>query len=125
MNKIETNPIDALINQAPHLTRRRFGQLLGGLTALGLIETQVAARVLTESKKRLSWLAYQNASAEGAWALTNIEGKVPKELNGTLYRTAPGKKDNYGVALQHLFDGDAYVCGYSFREGKVQSELLV
>ena len=36
------------------------------------------ARVLTGDKKRLSWLAYRNASAEGAWALTKIEGKLPK-----------------------------------------------
>jgi carotenoid cleavage dioxygenase-like enzyme len=101
------------------LNRRQFAQLAGAFGLLGLIEPQTAARALTGDRKRLSWLAYRNASAEGAWALTKIEGKLPKELNGTLYRTAPGQKENHGVTLRHLFDGDAYVCGYSFREGKV------
>jgi all-trans-8'-apo-beta-carotenal 15,15'-oxygenase len=106
-------------NSGFSLTRRQFAQMAGAFSLLGLIEPQVAARALAGDRKRLSWLAYRNASAEGAWALTKIEGKVPKELNGTLYRTAPGQKENHGVVLQHLFDGDAYVCGYSFREGKV------
>lgn len=114
-----TDPMKVLADNSAHLTRRRFGQLAGAFAAAGLIETQYAARALADGKKRLSWLASRNASAEGAWTLTKIEGQVPKELNGTLYRTAPGQKENHGVTLQHLFDGDAYVAGYSFREGKV------
>lgn len=102
-----------------HLTRRQFGQMAGGLSLLGLIEPRIAASVFLTDKRQLGWLANRTASAEGAWGLAKIEGKVPKELNGTLYRTAPGQKDNYGIALNHLFDGDAFVCGYSFREGKV------
>lgn len=101
------------------LTRRQFAQMAGGFSALGLIEPLAVAQALTTEKRRLGWLANRTASAEGAWGLAKIEGKVPKELNGTLYRTAPGQKDNHGVALNHLFDGDAFVCGYSFREGKV------
>lgn len=114
-----TDPMTLLAEQATHLSRRRFTQLIGAFAAAGLVETHATAHALADGKKRLSWLAYRNASAEGAWALTKIEGKVPRELNGTLYRTAPGQKENHGVTLKHLFDGDAYVCGYSFREGKV------
>lgn len=101
------------------LTRRQFAQAVGGFGLLGLIEPQTAALALATDKRRLGWLANRTAQTEGAWALTKIEGKVPKELNGTLYRTAPGQKDNHGVTLKHLFDGDAFVCGFSFREGKV------
>lgn len=106
--------------QSLKMTRRCFAQLVAGLGALGLIEPQMLASTLMADKRRLSWLAYRNPGAEGAWRLTKIEGQVPKDLIGTLYRTAPGQKENHGVALRHLFDGDAYVCGYSFREGKVQ-----
>lgn len=121
MRRHNTNPPESapVMDQSRQLSRRRFGQLMTGLAAAGLIETQTAARALVESKKRLSWLANRNPSAEGVWALTKIEGKPPKELNGTLYRTAPGQKENHGIVLQHLFDGDAYLCGYSFREGQV------
>jgi len=102
-----------------HFTRRQFAQLIGGFAALGLIEPRIAAGVLATDKRQLGWLANRTPSAEGAWALTKIEGKVPRELNGTLYRTAPGQKENHGVVMKHLFDGDAFLCGYSFREGKV------
>ncbi len=101
------------------MTRRRFAQWLGACGALGLVETQVLAKVFAAGPKRLGWLAFQNASAEGVWSLKQIEGKVPRELNGTLYRVAPGTKLNHGVVMNHLFDGDPFVSGYSFREGKV------
>jgi all-trans-8'-apo-beta-carotenal 15,15'-oxygenase len=104
---------------ASGLTRRRFAQLLGGLSALALIDPPDIARALTAHPRRLSWLAYRNPSAEGAWRLTDIEGTVPQELVGTLYRVAPGQKERYGVLLRHLFDGDAFVCGFSFRDGQV------
>jgi carotenoid cleavage dioxygenase-like enzyme len=38
---------------------------------------------------------------------------VPKEPDGTLYRVAPGQKENHGVMLRHFFDGDAFVSGFS------------
>ena len=101
------------------MTRRQFAQLLTGLGAMALIEPHAIARALTTDKRRLSWLASRNPSAEGTWPLTKIEGRIPKDLFGTLYRTAPGQKENHGVTLRHLFDGDAFVSGYSFRDGKV------
>jgi all-trans-8'-apo-beta-carotenal 15,15'-oxygenase len=104
---------------ASGLTRRRFAQLLGGLSALAMLEPQSMVRALAVHPRRLSWLAYRNPSAEGAWRLTDIEGAVPQELVGTLYRVAPGQKENHGALLRHLFDGDAFVSGFSFRDGQV------
>lgn len=101
------------------MTRRRFAQLLGAAGALGLVEPQILATLLADTPKRLSWLAYRTAGTEGDWSLGKIEGKVPKDLQGTLYRIAPGQKDNRGILLKHLFDGDAFTSAYSFRDGKV------
>lgn len=101
------------------MTRRRFAQLLGVAGTLGLVEPQLLINAFADPKKRLSWLAFRTAGAEGAWSLTKIEGKIPKDLHGTLYRIAPGQKDNHGVLLRHLFDGDAFASAYSFRDGKV------
>ena len=32
---------------------------------------------------------------------------------------APGQTDNHGTTLKHFFDGDAFLSGYSFRDGQV------
>jgi all-trans-8'-apo-beta-carotenal 15,15'-oxygenase len=101
------------------MTRRQFAQLLGAAGALGLVEKQTLARVLVESKRNLGYLANRTAGAEGTWELKQVEGKVPKALNGTLVRVAPGQKETFGVKLRHLFDGDAFISRYTFREGRV------
>ncbi|HYE72206.1 MAG TPA: carotenoid oxygenase family protein, partial [Blastocatellia bacterium] len=101
------------------LTRRQFAQMLGMAGALGLVESQTLARVLVEDRRRLSYLANRTAGSEGAWELKKIEGKLPKALNGTLIRTAPGQKEVFGVQLKHLFDGDAYLSRFDIREGRV------
>ena len=89
------------------------------MSALAVIEPQIMVHALASNTRRLSWLASRNPSAEGAWRPTDIEGAVPKDLVGTLYRVAPGQKENHGVMLRHLFDGDAFVCGFSCRDGQV------
>jgi carotenoid cleavage dioxygenase-like enzyme len=100
-------------------TRRRFARALGLAGVFGLIERQAIVRALAESKRSLAYLANRTASAEGSWELKKIEGKVPKALNGALIRTAPGQKETFGVNLRHLFDGDAFLTRYAFREGRV------
>lgn len=101
------------------MTRREFARLLGTAGALGMMETQLVTMALADNKRSLNYLANRTAGAEGNWELTKIEGKVPRALNGTLIRTAPGQKETFGVALQHLFDGDAFLSKLTFREGKV------
>ncbi len=107
------------IDEPIRMTRRRFAHLISGAGILGLIEPQTLAGFPLSGDRRLSRLAYRNPSAEGTWVLNKTEGKVPKEINGTLYRIAPGQKENHGVMLRHLFDGDAFISGYSFQSGKV------
>jgi len=100
------------------MTRRQFGRLLGAAGALALVETNVLARAFGNDRS-VSALAYRTASAEGAWRLTEVEGRVPKNLAGTLVRVCPGRRENNGVVYKHLFDGDAYLASYSFRDGAV------
>ncbi|PYM06697.1 MAG: hypothetical protein DMD82_07825 [Candidatus Rokuibacteriota bacterium] len=101
------------------ITRRQFAKTIGLASALGLIESQTAMRAIAADRRSLGYLAYRTASAEGAWTLGRVDGAVPKELNGVLYRVAPGQKETFGVALRHLFDGDAFVSRYAFRDGQV------
>jgi all-trans-8'-apo-beta-carotenal 15,15'-oxygenase len=100
------------------MTRRQFGKLLGAAGVLSLVETSTLARAFTD-RKSVSSLAFRTASGEGYWNLTEVEGRVPKDLSGTLFRVCPGQRENHGVAYQHLFDGDAYVAKYTIRDGAV------
>jgi all-trans-8'-apo-beta-carotenal 15,15'-oxygenase len=115
-----TNFMTQSSNNSGHtkLSRRSFAQILLGAAALGLVEGSAITKVFAESKRSLSWLSSQTASAEGVWNDLKVEGVVPKELSGTLFRTAPGQSDNYGTPLKHLFDGDAYLSAWDFQNGK-------
>src|ERR1039457_979751 len=91
---------------------------LSALTAAGLVDAPFVAGALG-SARSLGRLAVQAPSAEGTWSSLKVEGAIPQELNGDLYRVAPGEKTNHGVELRHYFDGDAFLVKYRLREGKV------
>ena len=48
-----------------------------------------------------------------------IEGDIPRDLNGSLYRNGPGLFERGGVRKPHLLDGDGLVQRLSFARGKV------
>jgi carotenoid cleavage dioxygenase-like enzyme len=102
------------------MTRRSFAGLLLGAGALALVEKSAIARVLAETRRSMQWLASQNPSAEGVWQNLKVEGSLPRALNGTLFRVAPGQMDNHGTQLRHLFDGDALLSSWRFREGNAE-----
>src|SRR5207237_5575235 len=82
------------------ISRRQFAKTLGLASALGLIESQTVMRALAADRRSLGYLAHRTASAEGAWTLGRVDGAVPKELTGVLYRVAPGQKETFGVPLR-------------------------
>ncbi len=46
-----------------------------------------------------------------------VDGQIPPELRGTLYRIGPARHDIYGERLAHWFDGDGMVHAIELREG--------
>ena len=56
---------------------------------------------------------------EADYAITRIEGEIPRELNGTLYRNGPCQKilPDAGPGALHFFDGDALVHAIRFEDG--------
>jgi all-trans-8'-apo-beta-carotenal 15,15'-oxygenase len=102
-----------------NMTRRELVRNLGALGALGMIEPRLLTELFTD-RRHISRLAAQPPSREGTWEAQRIQGRVPKDLNGTLYRVAKGQLQNHGVTLKHWFDGDAFVIKYSILEGRVQ-----
>ena len=51
--------------------------------------------------------------------LTHVEGEIPRELSGTLYRNGPNQKiaPAAGPRALHFFDGDALVHAIRFEDG--------
>jgi len=68
---------------------------------------------------RLSYLAFRTVTQEGRWRPRAVEGEIPREICGTLFRNGPGQKENFNVPLDHLFDGDAYVTAIRFENGRI------
>jgi len=56
---------------------------------------------------------------ETDYMIENIEGEIPRELNGTLYRNGPNQRTlpKAGHRALHLFDGDALVHAIRFNDG--------
>jgi all-trans-8'-apo-beta-carotenal 15,15'-oxygenase len=49
-----------------------------------------------------------------------IQGTLPPELMGTLYRNGPGRFDLGGTHKRHLLDGDGMIQAFDFSEGRVR-----
>lgn len=52
--------------------------------------------------------------------LTCLQGEVPPDLNGVLFRNGPGRLERGGVRYDHPFDGDGHVVRLAFAQGRVR-----
>jgi all-trans-8'-apo-beta-carotenal 15,15'-oxygenase len=102
----------------PNMGRRDLIRGLGALGACGLLDQKLLAQVFAPST-HISRLAEQPPNREGRWNARRIEGQVPRDLNGTLYRMTKGQLENHRVPLKHWFDGDAFLIKYSIFDASV------
>ncbi|ACA99416.1 MULTISPECIES: carotenoid oxygenase family protein [Cyanophyceae] len=73
----------------------------------------------TKSYNQAAWQkGYESQRQELAYEVTDIDGEIPVELMGTLFRNGPGLLDIGGMPIKHPFDGDGMVCSVSFQEGR-------
>ncbi len=73
-----------------------------------------------KSYDRLDWQrGYESQPNEYSYWVENIEGKIPQDLEGTLFRNGPGLLDIGGVSIRHPFDGDGMVSAITFKGGQV------
>ncbi len=61
---------------------------------------------------------YESLRTETSYWIDDIEGEIPSELEGTLFRNGPGQLDINGQKYGHPFDGDGMVCAIAFKNGK-------
>lgn len=61
---------------------------------------------------------YRSLKEEFDYWIDEVEGEIPVDLKGTLFRNGPGLFDVNGQQLQHPFDGDGMVCAIAFTDGR-------
>jgi all-trans-8'-apo-beta-carotenal 15,15'-oxygenase len=47
-----------------------------------------------------------------------VDGRIPEDLSGTLYRMGPGLFDRFGAPYAHIFEGDGAVTAIRIGEGR-------
>ena len=72
-----------------------------------------------QSYTRQDWQqGYQSQPNEYDYWIEKIDGVIPAELEGTLYRNGPGLLDINGQRLHHPFDGDGMISAIKFVNGR-------
>lgn len=61
---------------------------------------------------------YRSQPNEYAYEIETIEGTIPDDLRGTLFRNGPGLLDVAGHPVHHPFDGDGMITAISIAQGK-------
>ena len=73
----------------------------------------------TLSYAREDWTnGYRSQPEEFAYWINDIEGEIPTDLEGTVFRNGPGLTDVNGYRLKHPFDGDGMISSIAFKEGQ-------
>ncbi len=71
-------------------------------------------------------LAFATAQAERLAApLQTLEGRLPSELAGVLWRNGPAEHDRFGHRYSHWFDGDGMVQAFRFDGSGVTHEARI
>ena len=69
------------------------------------------ARALEKNPMLLGW---RSVSAERLDCEARVEGRLPAELVGTLYRNGPAVHERFGLRYRHWFEGDGMVHAFLF-----------
>lgn len=78
-----------------------------------------ASTAPTNSYQVKEWQrGYESLPEEFDYDIDDVEGQIPPELQGTLFRNGPGLLDINGQRIHHPFDGDAMISAVSLADGK-------
>src|SRR5437588_3027220 len=78
--------------------------------------------MLVQDRTTAGWrLGFQSLEIENDREVElEVAGRLPAELDGTLYRIGPARMDVYGERYRHWFDGDGMVHAVRFSGGRVE-----
>ena len=78
--------------------------------------------VVTSSSSQLAkdWAkGYTSQPTEYSYKIKDIEGQIPLDLQGTLFRNGPGLFEIGGQPIGHVFDADGMICTFNFQKETV------
>ena len=86
-----------------------------------------AARVMDpQIVPGMGWqLANRDLSREHGFEKLEVEGKLPEDLSGTLYRNGPGIFSNFGNPYKHPFDGDGCITAVKIHGGSAEGACRI
>ena len=67
-------------------------------------------------------IGFNNVEQNFSRSQLSIEGQLPKDLAGTLFRNGPAKHERKTQRYTHLFEGDGMVQQFTFANGKVHHQ---
>jgi all-trans-8'-apo-beta-carotenal 15,15'-oxygenase len=74
---------------------------------------------LQKSYDKKEWQrGYTSQPHEYEYQIEEIEGEIPLNLAGTLFRNGPGLLDIHGTPIHHPFDGDGMIASIALQDGK-------
>jgi carotenoid cleavage dioxygenase-like enzyme len=97
------------------------------------VPTTTSVNAKSTATTNLGWMSsLRDLPREHGFEPLRVEGTIPADLVGTLYRVGPSLFSSFGKPYGHLFDGDGAVTAVRFANGRalgaaklVQSEGLV
>jgi carotenoid cleavage dioxygenase-like enzyme len=97
------------------------------------VPTATSVNAKSTATTSLGWMSsLRDLPREHGFEPLRVEGTIPADLVGTLYRVGPSLFSSFGKPYGHLFDGDGAVTAVRFANGRalgaaklVQSEGLV
>ena len=63
---------------------------------------------------------FETLPDEHDYVVDEVEGSVPRELTGTLYRNGPSRNEIGGKPYAHLFDGDGMLSQFAIADGGIR-----
>ncbi len=61
---------------------------------------------------------YRSLKDEYSYWIDDVEGEIPPNLSGTLFRNGPAMLDVHGQRIHHPFDGDGMISAIAIRDGR-------
>jgi len=68
---------------------------------------------------------YESVKEESDYWIDDVEGQIPPELQGTLFRNGPGLLEVNGQRIHHPFDGDGMISAIAFRDGRAHFQTAL
>lgn len=65
----------------------------------------------------------ENLGREHGFEPMEVEGELPQDLRGTLYRNGPALSERFGHQFEHIFEADGAISAVRFADGKAQGAV--